>query len=120
MADEESEFEILAEGVSPEERDLLILETLEEHGADLGEPRDVRAYLHFATEAEADAGAEELAEAGYEIASFESPGDELPWTVRAAMDLRVDRDNVSGFRTRFNDLAERHGGEFDTWEAADE
>ena len=120
MADDEIEFEILSEGGTPEERDLVILETLEEHGADLSQPRDVRVYLHFAAEGDADAAGEELEEAGYEIASFESPGDELPWTVRAAKDLRVDRENIAGFRARFNDLAERHGGEFDGWEAADE
>jgi len=113
MADEESEFEILAEGGTPEEQDLHILEVLEEHGADLAESREIRVFLHFATEADADAAAEELTEAGYEIASFESPGDELPWTVRAAMELRIDRDNVNGFRSRFNDLAERHAGDFD-------
>ena len=35
-------------------------------------------------------------------------------------DLRVDRENVTGFRSYFHDLAERHGGEFDWWEAAED
>ena len=40
MADEEAEFEILAEeGETPDEHDLEILETLEDHGEDLSEPR---------------------------------------------------------------------------------
>jgi len=120
MADDETEFEILSEGGTPEERDLLILETLEEHGADLREPRDVRVYLHFTAETDSDAAADELLTAGYEIASFESPGHDLPWTVRGALDLRVNRENIAGFRARFEDLAERHGGDFDGWEAASE
>ena len=51
MADEEAEFEILSEeGETPDEHDLEILETLEEHGADLSEPREVRIDLLFPTE----------------------------------------------------------------------
>jgi len=118
MADDELEFEILSEGGTPEERDLAVLENLEEHGADLSEPRDVRVFLYFPSEEAAEAAGGELADAGYDIVAFEPDGEEEPWAIRASMDLRVDRDNVAGFRSRFEDLAERHGGEFDGWEAA--
>jgi hypothetical protein len=47
MADDELEFEILSEGGTPDEHDLEILETLEEHGADLEEPREIRVKLSF-------------------------------------------------------------------------
>ena len=118
MADDEHEFELLSEGATPDEHDLEILETLEEHGADLSEPHEVRVHLYFPSEAEAEAAGEELTEAGYDVVAFESAGEEEPWHIRAARDLRVDRDNVAGFRSHFEDLAERHGGEFDGWEAA--
>jgi hypothetical protein len=118
MADEETEFEALAEGETPEEHDLEILEGLEEHGADLSEPYEVRVNLSFPSEEEAEAAGSELEEAGYEVVAFEAAGEEEPWMIRAARDLRVDRDNVAGFRSRFADLAERHGGEFESWEAA--
>ncbi len=59
-------------------------------------------------------------EAGYDVVGFEATGEEEPWAIRASRDLRVDRDNVTGFRSHFHDLAERHGGEFDGWEAAED
>jgi len=118
MAEDELEFEILAEGGTPDEHDLEILETLEEHGADLGEPREVRINLSFPSEQEAGAAGAELEEAGYEVVGFEATGEEEPWAIRATRDLRIDRDNVTGFRSHFSDLAERHNGEVDSWEAA--
>jgi hypothetical protein len=119
VADEEAEFEILSEeGETPEEHDLEILETLEEHGEDLSEPREIRIDLLFPTEEAAAAAEEELTELGYEVVGFEAAGEEEQWALRATRDLRVDRDNVTGFRHRFEELAARHDGEFDGWEAA--
>ena len=40
--------------------------------------------------------------------------------MRATRELRVDRANVTGFRNRFEELAARHDGEFDSWEAAED
>jgi hypothetical protein len=42
----------------------------------------------------------------------------VQWSLRATRELRVDHDNVTGFRHRFEELAARHGGEFDSWEAS--
>ena len=118
MAEDESEFEILSEGGPPDEHDLEILETLEEHGEDLSEPREIRIDLLFPTEEAAAAAEEELTELGYEVVGFEAAGEEEQWALRASSELRVDRDNVTGFRHRFEELAARHDGEFDGWEAA--
>jgi hypothetical protein len=117
-ADEESEFEVLAEGETPDEHDLEILETLEEHGADLSQPYEVRVNLSFPTEVQAEAAGSELEDAGYDVVAFEAAGEEEPWMIRATRELSVSRENVAGFRSRFADLAERHSGEFDSWEAA--
>jgi hypothetical protein len=117
-ADEETEFEVLAEGETPEEHDLEILEGLEEHGADLSEPYEVRINLSFPSETQAEAAGTELEEAGYDVVAFEAAGEEEPWLIRATRELRVDRGNVAGFRSFFADLAERHEGEFESWEAA--
>ena len=118
MAEDEPEFELLSEGGPPDEHDLEILETLEEHGADLAEPREVRIDLLFPDEESANAADEELSELGYEVAGFEAAGEEEQWALRASRELRVDRENVTGFRHLFEELAARHGGEFDSWEAA--
>ena len=119
MADEEAEFEILAEeGETPDEHDVEILETLEEHGEDLSEPREIRVDLLFPDEDAANAAEEELTELGYEVATFEAAGEEEQWSLRATRELRVDHANVTGFRHRFEELAARHDGEFDGWEAA--
>jgi hypothetical protein len=106
------------EGETPDEHDLEILETLEEHGEDLAQPREIRIDLLFPDEDSANAAEEELAELGYEVAGFEAAGEEEQWSLRATRELRVDRDNVTGFRHRFEELAARYGGEFDGWEAA--
>ena len=75
MADEEAEFDILAEeGETPDEHDVEILETLEEHGEDLSEPREIRVDLLFPDEDSANAAEEELTELGYEVATFEAAG----------------------------------------------
>ena len=95
-----------------------ILETLEEHGEDLSEPREIRVDLLFPDEASANAAEEELTELGYEVATFEAAGEEEQWSLRATRELRVDHGNVTGFRHRFEELAARHDGEFDGWEAA--
>ena len=87
MADDESEFEILSEGGPPDEHDLEILETLEEHGADLAEPREIRVNLSFPSEQEAEAAGSELEEAGYDVVGFEATGEEEPWAIRASRDL---------------------------------
>ena len=119
MAAEEAEFEILSEeGETPDEHDLGILETLEEHGEDLSEPREIRIDLLFPDEESSAAAEDELTELGYEVAGFEAAGEEEQWALRATRELRVDRDNVTGFRHRFEELAARHGGEFDGWEAS--
>ena len=119
MADEEAEFEILSEeGETPDEHDLQILETLEEHGEDLSEPREIRIDLLFPDEESSNAAEEELTQLGYEVASFEGAGEEEQWTLRATRELRVDHENITGFRHRFDELAARHGGEFDGWEAS--
>ena len=52
------------------------------------------------------------------MASFEGAGEEEQWTLRATRELRVDHENITGFRHRFDELAARHGGEFDGWEAS--
>ena len=119
MADEEAEFEILSEeGETPDEHDLEILETLEEHGADLSEPREIRIDLLFPTE-EAGAGGRR----GADRARLRGRRLRVGGRGGAVGDPRhpraaVDRDNVTGFRHRFEELAARHGGEFDGWEAA--
>ena len=119
MADEEAEFDILAEeGETPDEHDLEILETLEEHGEDLSEPREIRVDLLFPDEDSANAAEEELTELGYEVAASRPPARRSQWSLRATRELRVDRENVTGFRHRFEELAARHDGEFDGWEAA--
>jgi hypothetical protein len=119
MADEEAEFEILSEeGETPEEHDLEILDVLEEHGESLDEPREIRVDLLFPTDESAQAAEEELTELGYEVVGFEAAGEEEQWAIRATRELQVGRDNVTGFRHRFEELAARHGGEFDGWEAA--
>ena len=54
------------------------------------------------------------------MVGFESAGEEEPWAIRATSELQVGRDNVTGFRHRFEELAARHGGSSTAREAADD
>ena len=117
MADEEAEFEILSEGGHA-------------RGARPGDPGDARGARRRPLRAARDPGRPLCSRPRRRpprprrscrpLRGRRLRGDRRggPWALRATRDLRVDRDNVTGFRHHFEELAARHGGEFDGWEAA--
>jgi len=81
-------------GAAPALEEDLVLAQLRALGADLSQPRDVRHYLYFPTEASARAAERELAELGYMTeVDGATKSDEVaakPWRVLASAERVAD------------------------------
>ena len=101
-------------------KDLLILAQLLEAGAQLTEPRHVLHYVYVPGAAAAAAAADEAFAYGFLANVREpSPGAPAQWLVLCERhDAVLDLDFVRDCGDWFEALAERHGGEYDGWEAA--
>ena len=101
-------------------KDVLVLEQLVRAGADVEAPRHVLYYLYF-PDAECAAVAVSEAEArGFET-SVNEPLPEYPgsWgVVCECHDYVLDLDKVRINSDVFEELAARHGGDYDGWEAS--
>jgi len=102
---------------TPEEADRLALRQLAGRGADLSKPRHVVHFLYFQSEGEARAAAETIADAWR--TEIEAPTESLEqWCVKADGNRTLSYETVAAFRSRFCEIASRHGGEYDGWEGA--
>jgi uncharacterized membrane-anchored protein len=103
---------------TPEEADALALRQLAGRGADLSKPRHVIHFLYFAAEGEARAAAAAIDDTSWST-SIEAPVEETAqWCVRADGDRIMSSETTAALRSWFEQLAARHGGEYDGWEAA--
>jgi hypothetical protein len=103
---------------TPAEGDRMILDMLRLQGADLSLPREVLHYSYFADEATANAAADAIRGAGYEVRVEPSSAGDGTWLALATGERVVDETTVDGVRARFDQVAGEHGGEYDGWEAA--
>jgi hypothetical protein len=102
---------------TPEEADRLALRQLAGRGADLSKPRHVIHFLYFPSEAEARAVIETIGDAWK--TELEAPTESIgQWCVKADGNRTVSYETAAAFRSWFDDIARRHGGEYDGWEAA--
>jgi hypothetical protein len=101
-------------------KDIAVLGEMMKAGADLTKPRHVLYYLYYASQEPAEAGAVDGRAAGY-TCEVRDPLPEYPdqWRLvcersNAVLDIPAVRnaDDV------FQDIADRHQGEFDGWEAS--
>ena len=95
---------------SPEEADRLALRQLAMRGANLSKPRHIIHFLLFADEADARTAEEEIGEGSWSTLA--------EWSVRVDGERIVGAETIAAFRAQFEQLAERHGGEYDGWEAS--
>lgn len=101
-------------------KDLLVLGQLIQAGADLTQPRHVLHYLYFPDEAQAEAASLEAAGRGF-TAEVREPLAEHPgqWSVVCEQHgVVLDPPKVGEDGDFFDELAVRHGGEYDGWEAS--
>ena len=101
-------------------KDVSLLGLMVEQGADLSEPRHALYYLYFGSEDVATAAADEGRTAGYACEVSESGSDsKAQWLVLCQRpDALLSVDGVRKADDLFQGIADRHGGEFDGWEAA--
>ncbi|HYI22365.1 MAG TPA: ribonuclease E inhibitor RraB [Candidatus Limnocylindrales bacterium] len=101
-------------------KDLQILGMLMAAGADIRQARHALYYLYFSTPEAAEAGANAARAAGY-TCNVGEPIPERPdlWMLTCERpDVVLEPTNVIAADDLFQGIADRHGGEFDGWEAS--
>ena len=68
--------------------------------------------------AHARSAAQVIDRAGYEVTVFPPDDTVAEWSVRAEATRVFDTTTVDGFRAWFEQVAAKHAGEYDGWEAA--
>jgi hypothetical protein len=101
-------------------KDIALLGQMVGLGADLTQPRHALYYLYFDAEDVATAAAEEGRAGGYACEVRDPlPNNRGQWSVVCERpDAILDVEGVNGADDLFQGIADRHGGEFDGWEAA--
>ena len=102
---------------TPEDADRLALRQLEGRGADLSRPRHVIHFLYVRSERDARDAAEAIG--GTWKVQVETPTDGADqWCLKVDGNRTLSPETVSAFRARFVEVATRHAGEYDGWEAS--
>lgn len=102
---------------TPQEADALALRQLAGRGADLSKPRHMIHFLYFPSERDARAAADTIGDAWK--TDIEPPDDSLDeWCVKADGNRTVGPETVAAFRSWFEEIAVKHRGAYDGWEAA--
>jgi hypothetical protein len=100
-------------------KDLAVLGQLMKSGADLTQSRHVIFYSYAPSEPVAQAMAREAETKGFDAATREAPS-QLPgqWSVISEIDAVTSPEFVRDADDFFQELADRHGAEYDGWEAS--
>lgn len=110
-----------------QEGDRRVLEVLASHGSDLSKPAHTIHYLYFKTVDAARAAADELVTDGYvNLRVKRAPSTSLwnrlvgPRLYSCIAETHAVPSEAAVFETtnRMNELAAKHGGEYDGWEAS--
>lgn len=102
---------------TPQEADRLAVRQLAGRGADLSKPRHIIHFLYFSSERDAHGAADAIGDVWK--TSIEPPRESIAqWCVKADGNRTVGPDTVAAFRSWFEELAAKHDGEYDGWEAA--
>jgi len=103
-----------------DEADRKVLAQLVEQGSDLSKPRHSIHYFYFEDEASARAAAGELERMDFGVSIGEKLDEDREpqlWPVTAERRDVINRDVIAALRGPLAEIAERHGGEYDGWEA---
>ena len=101
-------------------KDLAVMGQLMQQGADLRLPRHALYYLYFSARPHAEVAAVEAQAAGY-ACEVREPMPEHPdqWSLVCERDDAIlDPPGVVAADDLFQGIADRHGAEYDGWEAA--
>jgi len=111
--------------MSEQDGDREVLGNLARYGSDLSKPHHTVHYLYFKSEAGAQAAASELRTEGYENVRVEREPAPLlkrlfgpkEFSCLAETHAVPSEEAVFATTDRMNDLARRHGGMYDGWDA---
>ena len=100
-------------------KDLMVLDQLRKNGANLSEPRHVIYYSYAPTEETAQSMGHEAESEGYS-AEVREPLPQFPgqWSLICETHAVTSPDFVRGADDFFQALADRHGANYDGWEAS--
>lgn len=118
--DEHVDFNARSPKLGLNNKDLILLNQLLEHGADLGQPRHARYFSYFPTRHAAEQAAARAVEGGFQ-AQVSEPVAEYPNDCLVLCEIHgvvLDPATVIAHRDLFESIAHRHGGEYDGWEAS--
>lgn len=112
-------YQVIGKYDEPQDGDHSVLTRLKEMGSDLSKPRHSIHYFYFEEETSAEAAAEELETMGFDAATCEllETSNGTMWPVKAETISVINEDVIEALREPLTKLAERHGGEYDGWEA---
>jgi regulator of RNase E activity RraB len=112
-------YEVLGKYDEPQDGDQMVLSRLEEMRSDLSKPRHSIHYFYFEDEPNAEAAAKELKKMGFNAATCEllETSNGLKWPVKAEQISVINEDVINALRGPLTEIAERHGGDYDGWEA---
>jgi hypothetical protein len=106
-------------GLGVKYKDLMVLDQLKKNGADLSEPRQEIYYSYAPSEETAQAMGHEAVSEGYSVEVREPlPQFSGQWSLICEIHAVTSPDFVRGADDFFQALADRHGAEYDGWEAS--
>jgi Regulator of ribonuclease activity B len=97
------------------EADRDMLDLLRKEGADLSQPRSVRAHLYFPSEEAAMKAADDLAAREWMVGLGQR---DTQWLAQPERKMVVNETTFPGMNAELDAVASSHGGYYDRWEAA--
>jgi regulator of RNase E activity RraB len=91
-----------------------VLDQLKSAGSDLSSPHDIEFFLYFPTETAAREAAVGVEAEGCDV-DVRLGADEKNWLCYATRRMVPKHDELARLRARFNELAQKGGGEYDGW-----
>ena len=105
------------EQLTLDEMDMMVLQVMQSHGADLERPHLVQHWIYVDSQEAAERGAAELRTIGYSATVEPVEGDSKTWKILSSCDLVLSPAVVRQMRANQTRIAESVGGEYDGWEA---
>lgn len=98
-------------------RDSAAIEALRGQSVDLSKPIPVRHSLTFVSAQAAQEASERLRNRGFDVQVDQPAGADPRPHLTATQATTLDQQAIADLRGRFTRFAERHGGEYEGWQA---
>ena len=98
----------------PTDLDQQVLDQLKTAGSDLSSLHDIEFFLYFPTEAAANEAAIGVKAEGCDV-NVKLGADEKNWLCYATKRMVPNHNELANLRRRFNEIAQKGGGEYDGW-----